>query len=435
MKKTLFAIGWLLLTAKLLIAQIEPDAGKWKTWFISSGKDFRAAAPGSYKAEIAAVLAAQKNIDSAALQDILYWNAGSPGYRWQSIIVNLWMNDTGYNGSLANMLVNVAIYDATVAAWDLKYSYKRPRPFEADSRIRLLIPPPSSPSYPCEHSVAAGVAVTVISHFYPFMKDSVNKMAKELMASRIAAGVAFPGDTRAGFELGEKIAELEIEHTKGYTSTVAWDGKMPSGPGYWKGKPMLPLAGKNKTVILDSSSQFRPGPPPDFAKDMEELKKFKPGFGSMSNAFFFASQSFWDDLLDKKIFEYNIHRNPPKAAQIYAISAIGMYDGFAACWDAKYTYWGIRPDQYDTTFHPVLFFTPPFPGYPSGHATLGSVMAELLSAFFPAEQAYFRKKAKEGAESRFQGGIHFRTDNEVGMDLGRKVGAAIVKRIKTDGMN
>jgi len=110
-----------------------------------------------------------------------------------------------------------------------------------------------------------------------------------------------------------------------------------------------------------------------------------------------------------------------------------VYDGFVACWDAKYTYWGIRPDQYDTTFKPVLFITPPFPGYPSGHAMAGGVNAEIYSYFFPADKSYFDKRAKDGAESRFQGGIHFRSDNEVGLQLGRKIGAYIIQKIRTDG--
>ncbi len=194
---------------------------------------------------------------------------------------------------------------------------------------------------------------------------------------------------------------------------------------------MFPLAGLSKTVVLDSGSQFRPGPPPDFAKDMAELKNFKPTFRSTSNAFYFAGQP--DDILSKKMFEYNLHLNAPRAARMYAIAAIGMYDGFVSCWDAKYAYWGTRPDQYDTTFHPVLFFAPPFPGYPSGHAMIGGVMAELYSYFFPAEKAYFQKRAKDGAESRFQGGIHFRTDNEVGLEMGKKVGALIVQKVRGDG--
>jgi len=335
---------------------------------------------------------------------------------------------------LANMLLKVAIYDATVAAWNTKYAYNRPRPFAADKRIKCFALKPESPSYPCEYSVAAGVAVTIISHFYPSWSDSINQLAQQQMKSRVAAGLAFPDDTRAGFELGKTIAEKEIEKTKDFVPKTAWDGKMPDKPGIWKGKfAMFPLAAHNKTVVLDSASEFRPGPPPDFAKDMAELKSFKQTFRSMSNAFFWASHDFWSDILDTKMFEYNIQLDPPRAARLYAISAIGLYDGFVSCFDAKYAYWGIRPNQYDTSFHPALLVTPPFPGYPSGHATVSGVMAELYSYFFPAEAAYFRKKAKEGAESRFQAGIHFRTDNEVGLDLGRKVANAIIQKVKDDG--
>lgn len=432
MKKYLSIPVVVLLITAQLHSQMEPTAGTWKTWFITSGKDYRLSAPSSYKEEIAQVISKQQQIDSAVMQQIIYWNAGAPGYRWQDFISKLWMNDTSNNGVLANMLLGAATYDATIAAWDTKYAYKRQRPFEADSRIKVYVPNPDSPSYPCEHSVAAGVAATIIGHFFPALADSVNRLAQQVMASRVAAGAAFPSDTRAGFELGKKIAELEIGKTKDFTPKIAWDGKRPDKPGIWNGpKPMFVLAGHSKTVVLESSSQFRPGPPPDFAKDMEELKKFKPTYRSTSNAFYYANSP--EDILSKKIFEYNIHLNPPRAARMYAINAIGIYDCFVSCWDAKYTYWGIRPDQYDTTFHPVLFFTPPFPGYPSGHAMMGGVMAEMYSYFFPAERAWFDKRAKDGAESRFQGGIHFRTDNEVGLQMGRKVGAEIVKKVRNDG--
>jgi hypothetical protein len=61
------------------------------------------------------------------------------------------------------------------------------------------------------------------------------------------------------------------------------------------------------------------------------------------------------------------------------------------------------------------------------------MMAEVCSYFFPEEKDVFRQKAKEAAESRFQAGIHFRTDNEVALELGRKVAAKIIQRVKTDG--
>ena len=417
-----------------LQAQVEPQAGNWKTWFITSGKDYRLPAPSSYKNEIPEVLARQRNLDTKTNQQIIFWNAGSPGYHWQEMMNKLWAVDTGRYGALANMLLGVAIYDATIAAWDTKYAYKRPRPFVADNKIKIYTVKPESPSFPCENSVAAGVAVTIFSHFYPAMADSVKRLAQQQMDSRVAAGVAFPSDTRAGFELGIKIAEIEIEKTKDYVSTAVWDGKVPDKPGLWRGKfAMLPLAGKNKTVVLESGSEFRPAPPPDFAKEMEEMKNYKQTFRSLSNAFYWANQSWFMDNLAKNIFENNLHLNPPRAARINAVVNVTSYDAFVACWDAKYTYWGIRPNQYDTTFRPAIMVTPPFPGYPSGHAALSSAMAEIYSYFFPDEKDLFRQKAKDAAESRFQAGIHFRTDNEVALELGKKVATKIIQKVKADG--
>ncbi|NJN35158.1 MAG: vanadium-dependent haloperoxidase [Saprospiraceae bacterium] len=96
-----------------------------------------------------------------------------------------------------------------------------------------------------------------------------------------------------------------------------------------------------------------------------------------------------------------------------------------AVFDAKYTYWGIRPVQYDTLYKPLIS-TPPFPGYPSGHAAGASATSAVLEYFFPADAAYFQKMAQDCADSRFYGGIHFKTDNEVGLQLGKTVARYVV---------
>jgi membrane-associated phospholipid phosphatase len=432
MKKSLLIPLFVLMFTFQVTAQVEPNAGQWKTWF-TSPKTYRLPPPPAHKEELKQVLAAQSAMDPAAMQQIAYWNAGGPGYRWYNMMFKLWTSDISGKGALANALIGTAIYDATIAAWDTKYTYNRPRPFDIGSNVRIFAPKPESPSYPCEHSVAAGVAVALISHFYPDLSDSVNRMAQQLMTSRIAAGVAFPSDTRAGFELGKKVAKKEIEHTKNFISTMQIDVKIPQKAGLWRGKnPMLPLAGLNKTIVLDSASQFRPGPPPDFAKEMEELKTFKHTFYSQANAFYFASQPTGQDLLTKKIFEYNLHNNPPRAARVYAAANVAYYDAFTACWDAKYAYWGIRPDQYDSTYQPLMQ-SPPFPGYPSGHAMMSGVIGELFPYFFPYDKALFEKIAVDGAESRFHAGIHFRSDNDAGLELGKKVAMKVIERLNADG--
>jgi hypothetical protein len=433
--KKVFLIATVIVFANILVkAQTEPSAGNWKTWFITSGKEYRLPAPLPAEKEIDKIISLQNNIDSATRTHIMYWNAGAPGYRWQQLMNSLWPTDTGRYGALANMLLGTATYDAMISAWETKYAYKRPRPYVADKRIKVYTIKPESPSFPCEQSVAAGVAVTIFTHFYPHLADSVKKLAEQAMSSRIAAGVVYPSDTKAGFDLGKKIAAIEIERTKDYVSTAQWDGKIPDKPGLWSGKyAMLPTAGHNKTVVLQNGSEFRPAAPPDFAKDMAELKNYKQNFRSLSNAFYWANQSWFMDYLPRKMFEDNLQMNPPCAARINAVVNVATYDCFVACWDAKYAYWGIRPNQYDTTFKPAIFFTPPFPGYPSGHAAISGLLAEVYSYFFPGDKELFLKKATEAAESRFQAGIHFRTDNEVALELGKKVGEKIIAKVKRDG--
>jgi len=135
MKKIFSFLVVLLFIIANIQAQTEPSAGHWKTWFISSGKDYRLPAPPSYKDEIAQVLSRQQNLDSGGLEQIMYWNAGAPGYRWQDMTTKLYMTDTSYNGTgvMVSMLLGVAIYDATIAAWDTKYAYKPLRPFATEA--------------------------------------------------------------------------------------------------------------------------------------------------------------------------------------------------------------------------------------------------------------------------------------------------------------
>jgi hypothetical protein len=162
---------------------------------------------------------------------------------------------------------------------------------------------------------------------------------------------------------------------------------------------------------------------------MNEMKAFKQDFNSTLLALRWAAYTgfdIWTDLASQKIFEYHLDRNTPLCARIYTLLHVGMYDAGIAIMDAKYAYWGIRPNQYDTSFHPLIF-TPPFPGYPSGHAMASSAAAAVLSYFFPTDQNFFEATAQECADSRFYGGIHFRTDNETGLRQGEKLGRYVAE--------
>ncbi len=418
-------------------AQPEPKAGEWKTWVISSGEAYRLPPPPGVQAtqvELNELLTLQNKRDSAGIQQIRYWNAGAPGYRWQAVVEQLY---GGFPPAWirAKALLNLAIYDATVAAWNTKYQYRRARPATASTALTAYLPSSDSPSYPCEHSVAAGAAATMLAYLFPAKADSILKLAKAAGESRMLAGVAYPSDVKAGFDLGRRVANAVIERAKTDGSDAVWDGKRPNGPGLWNDKraPVGPMTGQCKPWVLTAGNQFRPGPPPDPAADMQELKNYKRNPRATYRALYWAINDYWGDVLNQKLFETNLHLNAPRAARAYALVSVAALDANIACWDAKYTYWAIRPNQYDTTFVPTLGMTPPHPSYPSGHATISNARATVLSYLFPDDVPLFMSKAAEAAESRFEGGVHFRIDNVVGLAMGQNVGAEVIKRARQDG--
>ncbi|MGO8056412.1 hypothetical protein AB9E30_39905, partial [Rhizobium leguminosarum] len=73
MKKSFAFIVSMLLLVVQLQAQLEPTSGNWKTWLISSGKDYRLTSPSSFKEEISQVISCQQALDSAGWHQIIYW--------------------------------------------------------------------------------------------------------------------------------------------------------------------------------------------------------------------------------------------------------------------------------------------------------------------------------------------------------------------------
>ena len=244
------------------------------------------------------------------------------------------------------------------------------------------------------------------------------------------AGVQFPSDVTDGWKLGEQVAKEVIAKSKKQGYDIAWKGNIPNDPKLWKGEyPVGALTSGFTPMVLKTGNQFRPPAPPDFATEMEEMKSFKQNFNSTYQAFYWAHASgldTWTELASQKIFEYRLDRDALKAARIYTLLHVALHDAAIAIMDAKYAYWGIRPDQYDKNFKPLLGFTPPFPGYPSGHATASSVAATILSHFFPADAGSFKMTAKECADSRFFAGIHFPSDNNVGLQMGEQLAKYVI---------
>jgi membrane-associated phospholipid phosphatase len=102
------------------------------------------------------------------------------------------------------------------------------------------------------------------------------------------------------------------------------------------------------------------------------------------------------------------------------------------CWDAKYFYYNPRPMQIDTRIKTDIGL-PNFPAYISGHSTFSGAASTVLGYIIPNKAQQFAEMAKEASMSRMYGAIHFRSDCEVGITTGNKVGSYAISRGHTDG--
>lgn len=430
---TILVIGATAAAQKYSAAKsVNYEAAHWKTWLLDNPEQISIAAPvsQSVKGQLQAVRQRISGVDQKGMEEIKYWNAGAPAYRWNQIAPKLIEQKPELMLRTPTAWMNIAIYDATVLAWKEKIRYKRNRPHLLDPSIKPLIDAPLTYAYPCEHSVTAAAAAHVLSYFFPDKKDSILSLAHAASQSRIDAGVQLESDVEAGWSLGEQVAKKIIEKAKLDDSAKEWKGEVNKDPRKWTGAyPMGIQLTQFTPLVIQAPNQFRPAAPPDFEEDMKSLKSFKQTFKSRSLAYYWANSGgygFWSEVAGTKMFEYRMMDDAPAVARIYAVLHTAYHDAAIAIMDAKYAYWGIRPAQHDTTYKPLIS-TPPFPGYPSGHAAGAATTSAVLGHFFPADAAVFQQFAQDCADSRFYAGIHFRTDNETGLSMGRELGKYVVK--------
>ncbi|MGO6780889.1 phosphatase PAP2 family protein [Rhizobium ruizarguesonis] len=441
------ACAVILLSGNCAFAQsdlIEPNAGTWKTWVITSGKDFRVPPPPDTSAtELEQLHDLVAKNDAQVAAKITFWDAGSPGYRWIDLVNNRVLTGQPIpNAHRIYTYLTMAMYDATIAAWESKYFYNRPRPSEAEATLPTALPTPRSPSYPSEHAAAAGAAATVLSYFFPDEASSFQAMAEEAAQSRVLAGVQFPSDSSAGLELGRRVAEQVIARAKADGSDAVWTGTVPTGPCMWVGdKPGNVTMPNWKPIVLASADEFRPPAPPDCQSatvkaETDAVRQFERKFPNNYKAFYWQSPSglftSWYDYASKWMFEDNTDSNPPRAARAYSMLATVHYDAFIASNDGKFAYWYLRPNQLDPSITP-LFAVPPFPSYPSNHSTLSTARCEILAYLFPSHAEFIRAVGKEAGDSRIWAGIHYEMDNRAGVTLGKAVAGKFIERARKDG--
>ena len=428
-----------------LSAQIEPNAGQWKTFVISSGSAMRLPAPPASDVtatELQWVKDCVNRRDQTTLNGIHYWDAGAPAYRWMQLALQYVVNSNlaGPQQTRALALVAAAIYDATIAGWDSKYAYNRQHPSSLDPAVAPVVAVSQSPSYPSEHAVTAGAAAAVLSYLFPDQAPKLSDTAYQAAMSRVMAGVAFPSDVLSGLDLGESVGRAVVAYAQQDGSNQQFTGSYPPMPGVWSSpNPVTPLAGSWKPWVLTAASDLRLGPPPAFGSDAANAQYAMDRDLNRTNvtnhlAWFWQPGFFqpWLQQVDLEMFQNHLDSNPPRAARAYAYETIAQHDATLACWDSKYTYLELRPSQADPTIT-TLFGNPQHPGYPSGHACGAS--AAIMSFLFPADSQPFSQMATDAGMSTFDAGIHTQFDVSQGLALGTSVGQKVAARAQTDGAN
>lgn len=476
-------------------AKTDANAGTWTPILLSQPNEYPLAAPGAvtspdYIAQLNEIKAWQEEISASEKSLVDYWGAGAV-LRWNEIMRELvakynlppYQNADGTYpfpsannplaypnfpfanppyASRAYAYVSAAQYDALVAAWHYKQLYNRPAPYEQDNGINPLLPTSELPSYPSEDAVVAGVCVEMLKLMFPGEQDFIRQKAEEHIRSRVIAGMNVRSDLDAGFELGKQVAQKFIARARTDRAGVAggnpaiWqqleDDCKARGEEPWhslelpKRPPMLPLFGKVKTFLFDSATAvlLRPGPPPavnsqKMKEETEEVYQYvtKSNREKLRIVHFWADgvatstpPGHWNQIASEDFIK--LHFSEVRWARNLALLNMALMDAAIVCWDTKFTYFNPRPSQLDPRIR-TLTGVPNFPAYISGHSTFSGAAAEILGYINPSRSSAYDAMAQEASLSRMYGGIHFRSDCEVGLAVGRNIGDYAVLRAQSDG--
>ncbi len=288
-------------------------------------------------------------------------------------------------------------------------------------------------------------------------------------------------------------------------------------PGFWRQDPisLVPIAlgarwAEVRPLIMTSASQFRLPPPPaidsaEYADAYNEVKRLG-GDGIVTSTERTDEQThlgiFWaydgtpslcapPRLYNQIAMQLADQRatNDIDTARMLALVNVAMAEAGIAAWDSKYfyNYWrpvtGIReadagtgpsglgdnnPETAgDATYSPLGApasnltgpnFTPPFPAYPSGHATFGGALFETLRNIYGTDSISFTftsdefngetldnegnprpllprsfttlsQAETENGRSRIYLGIHWQFDADGGITQGRQVADYVYDRV------
>lgn len=238
-------------TASAFAAAVLPQWGSVKPWTMTIGSQFRPVAPPAITTteyssafalirQLGSVNSTTRNADQTATAFFWAGAAGTatPPGQWNMIAQTVAVQQDLSTPEASRMyaLLNMALADAAIVAWDAKYAYDYWRPITAiqngntdgnagtpgDPAWQPLINTPPFPSYTSGHSTFSSAAAAVLSAFYG--TDTISFTAKseavgvadrtfrsftaaanEAGMSRIYGGIHFGFDNKAGLTSGRAL--------------------------------------------------------------------------------------------------------------------------------------------------------------------------------------------------------------------------------------
>jgi hypothetical protein len=232
----------------------------------------------------------------------------------------------------------------------------------------------------------------------------------------------------------------------------------------WESIEMKPFA-------MTSPSQFRPGPPPDlkgeqWAKDYNEIKELGEKNSAKRTAQQTEDARFW--LTTGPLSTHALERQIVigkdlsllDSAHFMAMVSVAEADAIQAVYEAKYYYkfWrpitAIRNGDIDDnpltdrvpTWEPIDV-TPPHPEYPCAHCIVSMAIATVIEGIIGTPDIprvaitmpsapgvthlYSNLNAftNEVANARIYAGFHYRNSTVVGQNMGREIGAYVLKTV------
>ena len=478
-------------------ASLDSAAGSWRMIVLSGPTQFSVAAPAAdtsaaYRAELAAIKAAQAHLTAAQRSTIAYWSAGGV-LRWNEIVRGLVARfnlppapraDGTYPvpdpenpfadpqfpfanppyAARAYSYVTVAQFEALKSAWYWKYQYNRRSPAQVDTSIAALRPLSDLPAYPSEDAVLSGVTVELLKVLFPAAVEEITERAADQRNAALWSGKATASDIAAGLTLGKAVAAVFVARAgadgmKNAVGTPAqWqafaDSAVTHGEIPWKSQespprpPMLPNFGLLQTWLMTPTDVVteRPSAPPSTSSDQmqQEVAEVRRTVDHLSGtqmaiaykwndgAGTYTPPGHWNDIAAEYVRDARM--SEVRAARTFALLNMAMQDAAVGCWGVKFLYFNPRPGQLDPNIKTVIGL-PNFPSYPSGHSTFSAAAAVVLSYLFPQASSDFDAMKDEASISRLYGGIHYRSDIERGKEHGARIGGYAVRFAQQDGAN